>query len=376
MTGFDNIWPVLDAQVTAGRFPGYVAAVRRHGETRIRAGGRTALEPGSPPMREDTIFRIASLTKPIAAALTLGLVEDGGLALEDPIGRWLPTAAGARVLRAVDGPLDDTVPAHRPVTVLDLLRGTSGWGLVMQPGPLQAAMIERDVYGSPLITTLPQEEFLARLLSLPLAFQPGEGWLYHSGSDILGALLTRATGRPVSELLAERITGPLGMTDTAFWTEHTDRLATAYVPGARGLDVLDRPDGRWSAPPPFEQLSGGLLGTAPDLLRFYAAMADGGVPVLSAASLALMTSDQLTADQRRVAVLFVGEGASWGLNCGVDVEPVHPWMAPGRWGWTGGTGTVAWVDPSRDTVAVLLTQRAMAGPDDGFEEFSVAVAGA
>jgi CubicO group peptidase (beta-lactamase class C family) len=364
VTDFDGIWRLLDGQLAAGRFPGYVAAVRLRGETQLRAGGRTALEPGSPPVREDTLFRIASLTKPIAAVLTLGLVEEGVLALEDPVGRWLPEAASPRVLRAVDGPLDDTVPAGRPVTVLDLLRCTSGWGVVMRPGPLQAAMLARGVFGSPLVTDLPEAEFLHRLLSLPLAFQPGEGWLYHSGSDILGAVLARATGRAVSDLLAERVLGPLGMTGTTFWTKDTDRLATAYVPGEHGLDVLDRPDGRWSAPPPFEQLSGGLLGTGPDVLRFFTAMADGGAGLLSPASLARMTTDQLTDAQREQATPFLGAG-SWGLNC--RVEP------SGRWGWTGGTGTVAWVDPARDTVAVLLTQRAMNGPGDGFEAFSAAV---
>jgi CubicO group peptidase (beta-lactamase class C family) len=247
---------------------------------------------------------------------------------------------------------------------------------VVQPGPLQAEMLQRGVHGSALITDLPEAEFLHRLLSLPLAFQAGEGWLYHSGSDILGAVLARAAGRPVSGLLADRVFTPLGMTDTAFWTKDTGRLATAYVPGERGLDVLDRPDGRWSAPPPFEQLSGGLLGTGPDVLRFFTAMADGGAGVLSPASLALMTTDQLTGGQRAQAGSFLGEGTSWGLHCAVDIAVTKPWTAPGRWGWSGGTGTVAWVDPSRDTVAVLLTQRAMTGPGDRLDAFAEAVTGA
>jgi CubicO group peptidase (beta-lactamase class C family) len=119
-----------------------------------------------------------------------------------------------------------------------------------------------------------------------------------------------------------------------------------------------------------------LLATAPDVLRFYTAMADGGAPLLSPGSLRLMTADALTAEQRRQARPILGEGVTWGLGTGLDLEAVRPWMAPGRWGWCGGTGTCAYVDPDRDTVAVLLTQRAMAGPRDGFDDFWTAVADA
>jgi CubicO group peptidase (beta-lactamase class C family) len=218
------------------------------------------------------------------------------------------------------------------------------------------------------------DEFVARVADLPLAFQPGEGWLYDTGIDILGVLLTRATGKPLHDLFAERITGPLGMGSTGFWAPHVDRLATAYRPGPDGLAVLDPPDGLYAAPPAFEELSSGLLSTAPDLLRFYGAMADGGAPVLTAGSVALMTADALTDAQRRQALPIIDPGASWGLATGVDIAAVEPWMAPGRWGWTGGTGTTAYVDPTRGTVSVLLTQRAMTGPQDGFDDFWTVVA--
>jgi CubicO group peptidase (beta-lactamase class C family) len=123
-------------------------------------------------------------------------------------------------------------------------------------------------------------------------------------------------------------------------------------------------------------LSSGLVSTAPDVLRFLCAMADGGGPVLRADSLALMTADALTEAQREQARLIVGPGRSWGLGTGVDVEAVEPWMAPGRWGWDGGTGTTASVDPSRGTAGVLLTQREMTGPQDGFDDFWAAVTAA
>jgi CubicO group peptidase (beta-lactamase class C family) len=369
----DRVWELLDGQVAAGRMPGYVAALRVRGETATRAHGRTAIEVDGPPMRDDTQFRIASITKPVGGALTSTLVRDGLFSLDDPVGRWLPEAAEPRVRVSPDAPLDRTVPADRPVTVRDLLAGTSGWGIVMEETPLRDAMLERGVYGSPLHRDVTADEFAARVTSLPLAFQPGAGWLYETGIDLLGILITRATGRSLAELISERVTGPLGMASTDFQGS-ADRLATAYLPGPDGLTVLDPPDGTFAVPPPFEELSSGLVSTAADLLRFFTAMADGGAPVLTADEVALMTADALTDPQRRSAQAFLDPGESWGLGTGVDVEVVRPWQAPGRWGWTGGTGTTAYVDPTRDVVAVLLTQRAMTGPQDGFDDFWAAVA--
>jgi CubicO group peptidase (beta-lactamase class C family) len=375
VVGVERVWQVLDTQVQAGRIPGYVGALRVRGREHVRAGGRTAVEPTSAPMHADTQFRIASVTKPIGAALTLTLVRDGVLTLDDPIAAWLAEAAEPRVLVSPDAPLDRTVPAERRVTVRDLLAGTSGWGVVMDDTPLRAAMIERGVYGGPLHRDVSADEFVERVASLPLAFQPGAGWLYETGIDLLGMLLMRATGRSLADLVAERITGPLGMASTGFRGDPA-RLATAYLPGRHGLTLLDPPDGTFAVPPPFEELSSGLVATAPDLLRFYCAMADGGAPVLTGDEVALMTANALTPEQQTSASAFLDPGESWGLGTGVDVEAVEPWQAPGRWGWTGGTGTTAYVDPVRGTVAVLLTQRAMAGPNDGFADFWTAVAAA
>ena len=236
-TGIDQVWRLLDGQVAAGRMPGYVAALRVRGEVAVRAGGHTALDESAPPMRDDTQFRIASITKPMGGALTLTLVRDGVLALDDPVGRWLPEAVDPGVLVSPDALLDDTVPADRPVTVRDLLAGTSGWGVVMEPTPLQATMIERGVFGAPLHRDVSPDEFVKRVTSLPLAFQPGTGWMYETGIDLLGMLIVRATGRSLAELVAERITGPLGMASTGF-VGAPDRLATAYIPGPDGLTVL------------------------------------------------------------------------------------------------------------------------------------------
>ena len=370
----ERIWEVLDAQVAAGRLPGYVAAIRIGGRTEIHAGGRRALEADSPLMTEDTLFRIASITKPMGAALTLNLVQDGVLALDDPIERWLPEAAKARVLVRRDAPLDQTTDLERPITVRHLLTMTSGWGVVLEDTPLQRAMLERNVFGSAMPTPMSGDEFVANIADLPLAFQPGDGFLYETGMNLLGVLLARAMGKSLSDLFTERVTGPLGMTDTAFAATDASRLAALYTPGPDGLQLLDPADGAFARPPLFEELSGGLVSSAADVLRFYTAMADGGAPVLTAESLRLMTSDQLTPAQRATGAPFVDDSKTWGLGTGIDLAATTPGMTPGRWGWTGGTGTCAYVDPSRDAVSVLLTQRCMTGPDDGPEPFWSAVA--
>ena len=217
-TGFEPIWQVPDAQVASGRIPGYVGAVRIGGRVEVRAGGRMALGADSPVMREDTLFRIASVTKPVGGALAVSLIRDGVLTLDDPVARWLPEAAAPRVLVAPGAPLDQTTEAQRPVTVRHLLTLTAGWGAVLEESPLQAAMLERGVYPGPLTPEMSADEFVARVTGLPLAFQPGEGWLYDTGMDLLGVLLARAAGQPLSRLLAERITGPLGLASTSFGT--------------------------------------------------------------------------------------------------------------------------------------------------------------
>jgi CubicO group peptidase (beta-lactamase class C family) len=371
-TRFAPVWALLDEQVADGRFPGCVAAVRHAGRTEVHAVGHLAFGH-SAAMRPDTLFRIASLSKPFGGALAMGLVHDGELGLDDEAARWLPEFAAPRVLADPDGPLADTVPAAQPITVGDLLFMTAGFGLRMDESPLAHEMWVQGVSPGPLGPVIPPDEFAARLAGLPLTAQPGEGWLYHSGSDVLGVLLARATGRGLGELMAERVTGPLGLADTTFWTPHTDRLATSYAPDDDGLVVLDPPDGAFSRPRAFESLGGGLVSTAPDVLALLAALADGGGPVLDPASTAQLTSDRLTGPQRAAAQEFLGPGRTWGGNLEVTLEVTDPWTTPGRFGWTGGTGTTGYVDPSLDLVAVLLTQRMMTGPTDGPEAFWQAV---
>jgi CubicO group peptidase (beta-lactamase class C family) len=369
---FDRVWALLERQRAGGRFPGYVAAIRQGEHAEIRTGGTLAIG-GQAGMRPDTMFRIASLTKPIAGVLALGLIGDGAFGLDDPVAGWLPELAAPRVLRHPDAELSDTVAADRPVLVRHLLSLTFGLGSIRHPSPLQEAISRLGVGPERFPPAMTPEEYLARVGSLPLAFQPGDGWLYHTGSDVLGVLIARATGTPVRTLLAERITGPLGMNSTAFFAPDPHRLATAYQPVDGRLEVRDLPDGVFSRPPMFEALGSGLVSTVPDYLAFLGLFTEPRDDVLAPELRALMTSDSLDDRQRAAAQEVLGPGSSWGMQVSVNLRTVESWTAPGRFGWDGGTGTSGYVDPGRELTAVLFTQRGMVGPSYDFEAFWTAV---
>ncbi|GHE08234.1 serine hydrolase domain-containing protein [Klenkia taihuensis] len=360
-----ELFTLVDDQVTAGRYPGAVVAVRHAGTTAVHATGTLAVGGGD-PVTPATPFRLASVTKPFGGVLALSLVADGTVGLDDDVARWLPELAAPRVLRHPGAELTDTVAAEQPVTVRDLLRMTCGAGLLMDESPLAHAMWERGVSPGPLPPRHDPDTWVARLAALPLADQPGQGWRYHTGSDLLGVLLARAAGRPLPELLAERVTGPLGLTGTGFRTGRP--LPVQYAPTDAGLDVLDPADGVWSAAPVFPSLGGGLVGTAADVCAFLGAVADDALP--AGVRAADVLHDGLTGPQRAAAQAFLGPGRTWATgNLELTLEVTDPWTTPGRFGWTGGTGTTAYCDPSLDLVAVLLTQRMMTGPHDGPEEF-------
>jgi CubicO group peptidase (beta-lactamase class C family) len=372
-TRLDPVRQLLDAQVASGRLPGYVAAVRVRGATEVLAGGSLAVGGGA-PMRPDTLFRVASVTKIVGGVLTLALVERGVLTLDDEAGRWLPELAAPRVTAARGGPLDDTVPAVRPITVRHLLTNTAGLGWAPGLGPLTDEMDAREVGPGAFGPDLDPDEFLRRLAELPLSAQPGETWAYHTCSDVLSVLLARATGRSIGDLVAEHVTGPLGLRDTGFWTTETGRLASCYLPTDAGLELCEPPGGRFARPRPFETLSAALLSTAPDVLAVLTAVLDGGGPLLRRESAVALTSDALTPAQRAAAAAVVGPGRSYGLHVGVDVEDGDvPFRRRRRWGWDGGTGTSAWADPDRQLAGVLLTQRMMTGPHDEPNAFWSAV---
>jgi CubicO group peptidase (beta-lactamase class C family) len=356
---------VMAGYVERGEVPGLVLAVSRRGETIIEPIGVTDLD--GTPIRTDTIFRISSLTKPITAAAAMMCVEECKLRLDEPVDRLLPELADRVVLRNVDGPLTDTVPASRPVTLRDLLTFVWGFGMVIAPPgtyPIQRAMDDLQLgQGAPdPAVPPPPDEWIRRLGSLPLIHQPGAGWMYNTGSDVIGVLIARAAGQPFDEFLRERIFEPLKMADTGFSVPAASlaRLATGYQDN--GVDVYDAvADSKWRQPPAFPSGAGGLVSTVQDYLAFGEMMLrrgehDGG-RLLSRASVEVMTTDQLTPEQKQASGPFAGYFANHGWGLGMSVvtrrdglgEPV------GRFGWNGGLGSVWYADPGEDMVTILMT---------------------
>ncbi len=367
----------LRPHVDAGEVPGAVVGVLLDGDVSLHALGATRPDGGR-PLTADAVVRISSNTKPLAAALTLVLAERGTLALADPVERFVPELADRRVLRRIDGPLDDTVPATRPITVDDLLTMRLGFGFAVEAdAPAVRAAAEAGLGIGPPDPSLPlgADEWIARFAALPLLEQPGTAWRYDLAYGVLGVVLARAAGRPLEALLREELLDPLGMPDTAF-VAPAGRLPPCFARQDSGLAVFDDDAGsRWSKAPAFPDLRGGLVSTASDLLRFAAALLDGGGGVLSERSVREMTSDRLTPAQRRgpSARAFLREGG-WGYGVQVVTPADRPPGRPARYGWAGGLGTLWYSWPDRRASAVLLTQ---VTPPSGavFEAFTDAMEG-
>jgi CubicO group peptidase (beta-lactamase class C family) len=352
-----------------GAAPGLVSVVSRRGEAHVDAIGTTALDGGR-PMRPDTIFRISSMTKPITAVATLILLEECIVRLDEPVDRLLPERAARRVVRRIDGPVDDTVPAKRPITVRDLLTFRMGFGGYFGPCPVNDAAAPLQLSAGPPQPSLPPEpgEWMRRFATLPLMFQPGERWLYHTGADVLGVLIARAAGQPFEAFLRDRIFNPLGMTDTSFWVPATkvDRFATSYTtdPKTAALHLYDAPTGQWSAPPAFPSGGAGLVSTAEDFLAFAEMLLRGGAPILSRPSVETMTSDHLTPEQKARGGFFPDDfdARGWGFGVGVVTRRDHPAAPVGQYGWDGGLGTIWRNDPREGLVTILLTNAAWNSP--------------
>lgn len=362
--GLDEWRDIAGQHVGDSQVPGLVALVARGDEVHVETRG--TLRVGGGPVTRDSLFRIASTTKPITAAATLALVDEGLLRLDEPVDRLLPELADRRVLRRPDGPLDDTVPARRAVTTRDLLTFTFGFGMGMEmftaPAPLPVAEAAEELrlatLGPPDPAVQPDPDtWIANLGTLPLLAQPGERWLYNTGAQVLGVLIARAAGEPFADVLRTRVFEPLGMRNTGFWTAEHDRLATAYQPTPDGLAMLDEPHGAWGRRPAFGDGAAGLLSSADDLLAFARMLLRGGTPVLPAEAVGAMTRDQLTPAQKARGGLGPGffDGRSWGFGLSV--------LDSGAYGWDGGLGTTWLVDPNHDLTVIVLTQRMFESPD-------------
>lgn len=366
--------------VDSGAVPGLVLLLSHRGLDYVDAIGSMAYD-GNEPIRRDAICRMASMTKPITAVGAMILIEECRLRLDDPVDDWLPELKNPKVLRGINAPLDDTVPAKRSITVRDLLTFRSGYGevgfvsadrtlekaLLSPTCPLQKAMIEARLPLSAWRFAGTSDEFMKRVGSLPLAFQPGERWLYHMSAEILGVLIARVSGQSLGTFLHERIFEPLGMHDTAFFVPEAKlhRVPTCYgvdmVTGRRV--VLDEARGDWAQPPAFEAGGGGLVSTVDDMAAFGKMMLNhgccGNQRILARPTVEAMTTDQLTPEQKALSPFFENfwDDHGWGLGVGLVTRRSDIAAVPGRFGWDGAFGSSWWVDPKEELVGVLMAQR-------------------
>jgi len=375
--GITRMRAVMADHVERGEMPGLITLLARGPHRHVEAIG-TAAFGDTAPLRRDAIFRIASLSKPVAAVAAMILVDDGVLRLADPVEEFLPELAGQRVLRSMDAELDDTVPAVRRITVEDLLTFRLGFGSVMKPPgtyPIQAAeaRLQLRTLGPPWPPPpCTPDEWIRQFGTLPLMHQPGERWMYNTGAQVLGVLLQRAAGQPLEDLLGERLFGPLGMTDTAFSVPPANRgrFTTAYEPDPESgaLAVLDSPGSSyWDVPPAFPNAAGWLVSTIDDFWSFVRLLLSGGMHggrrILSQTSARRMLTDQLTAGQRAGAAPFLGGDTSWGLGLAVPAAGPSAAAIPRGFGWDGGTGTTWRSDPRTGLTGILFTQRSMTSPE-------------
>ena len=366
----DHLHGAMAARVGKGDLPGIVTLVARGDEVHVDVIGTMAFG-GDGPIKRNAIFRIASLTKPILATAAMMLVEDGTLALDEPIDRLLPELANRRVLRHIDGPLDDTVAANRPITVEDLLTFRMGYGMLIEPAfdppfPIVQAANELQLVMGPPDPRTPHDpdQWIERFGTLPLMYQPGERWQYNAGSLVLGVLVARAAGQPLEAFFGTRIFDPLGIKETGFSmpAAQTHRLPSQYTTdfqtGKVELQTLTGPD-VWARPPVFPSGAGGLLSTADDYLAFARLLLNRGLyrdeRLLSERSVEMMTTNHLTPEQiAGGGILLSGSGWGFGMAVTVAPDPVSP--VPGRYGWSGGYGTTWFNDPHRQLIAIALTQ--------------------
>lgn len=370
-----GIGPALKGLVDQQALAGVVSLIWRRGEVvQVDTVGHRDIAAGL-PMERDTLFRIASMTKPVTTLAALMLIEEGKLKLDDHVTKWLPELQDMKVLQDATGPLDAVVPAVRDITVEDLMTHRSGlaYGFTSM-GPIAHAHEEK--LGSALGNPYTPDEWMTRLGALPLSYQPGERFHYSHATDVLGFLVARVEGKSIGQVLKERIFDPLGMKDTGFWTPHDkrSRLAKLYRAPA-GDGPLE--DVSWSdpeTPGAFEGGGGGLVSTADDYLKFARLMLGrgevDGVRLAKPETIDQMTSNRLTEEQRAHTFLgmpfWLSQGFGLGTSMIMDAEK-HQWMGAGgdgAFGWPGAFGTWWQADPANDLILIYLIQDSMPlGPE-------------
>ena len=377
MPAVDAVEAMLDRFVSAGDIAGAATLIWRDGRVVQSAAAGWRDIAAELPVERDTLFRIASVTKPITAVVALTLLEEGRFALDEPITRWAPEFADMRVLRTVNGPLTDTEPAVRPITFDDLLTHRSG----LTYGDFHTGALARahvDALGGTIDTELDPDAWIARLARLPLIDQPGAGFHYGHSSDLLGLLLARMEGAPLGEVMRRRLFDRLGMTDTGFTvpTEKRDRRAKMYGfdDAGRLAERRDGPGGAFVAERPermtFESGGQGLWSTVDDVVRFARLFVErgavDGVRILKPETMALMTANRLSDSQRAAARMFgqrTFAAHGYGLGVAVVMDPAKASAtlcngAVGTVGWPGAFGGWWQADPVDRSVMVFLAHNA------------------
>jgi len=339
----------LQADVAAGKVAGAYLMIGRHGKVAFEESFGVQGPGQTTPVSNETIFRVFSMTKPIVSVVAMTLVEDRKLDIDAPVSKYLPEYANLSVWQA-DG---TTVPAAKPMLVRHLMSHTSGliYGFIQPNLPIAKAWAA----GGENRNDLTAREYARVVARLPLRAEPGTAWNYSRSTDVLGAVVEVAGKKPLDVLIRERVTGPLGMTDTAFVQPETRRARFAEAVRADAGVYYD-----YARPTPFLSGGGGLSSTAEDYLRFVLMLAgDGeykGVRILKKASLARMRQDETTPEVRRAGLFFPGPGMGFGLGFSLVNDDKLQRPGAGTFSWWGIAGTEFWVDPKNDVFVVFMVQ--------------------
>jgi CubicO group peptidase (beta-lactamase class C family) len=365
--------------IDAGRFPGTQLLVYRRGKMVHSTVQGLADVERKIPVKDDTIFRIYSMTKPITSVAFMMLFEEGRVALDEPVHKYIPEWKNLGVFVAGTAPAFLTRPASRPMLIVDLLRHTSGltYGF-QQRSNVDAAYREKKITETGTLQSMVEE-----LAKIPLEFSPGDAWNYSVSTDVLGYLVGKISGQPFEQFLKERIFDPLGMGDTGFHvpTEKAHRLAACYSADPPGqvtfhaterkgtLTLQDDPaKSPFLSPPSFVSGGGGLCSTAADYLTFCRALINGGelggVRLLGPKTLKLMTSNHLPggvdlpALSRSLFSEATYNGIGFGLGFAVTMDPAKTLIpgSPGEYNWGGAATTSFWIDPVEELITIFMTQ--------------------
>ncbi len=382
-TAFERIENHLrERYIGAGRFPGTQLAVYRRGQLVHNSVQGLADIERKVAVKDDTIFRIYSMTKPITSVAFMMLVEEGRVALEEPVHRYIPEWKNLGVFRAGMWPAFLTRPTSKPMQIVDLMRHTSGltYGF-QQCSNVDAAYRELKIGELEKAGTLPS--MIADLAKMPLEFSPGEAWNYSLSTDVIGYLIGLISGKPFEQFLQERIFDPLGMKDTGFFvpSDKAHRLAACYSAspqGAMTFHATDRKGGltlqddpttsSFLSPPSFVSGGGGLCSTTADYLTFCRALLNGGeldgVRLIGPKTLALMTSNHLPGGRalpecsRSLFSEAAYDGIGFGLGVSVTIDPARTLIpgSRGEYAWGGAATTSFWIDPAEELIAIFMTQ--------------------